>query len=304
MKKTSKKSLIKFIILILITIFTICYNNIDILLSEESVKNREIEDTKTINEGQDLTIYYLDVGQADSILIEKNNEYMLIDAGNNEDGPLLVAYFKELGITKFKIVIGTHAHEDHIGGLDDIINNFDIENFYMPDAITTTKTFEDVLDALENKNIAFQTPKVDEELTFQDTTLKILSVAAEASNINNTSIVVKLKYATTSFLFMGDAETQVEKEILNKDIASDVLKLGHHGSKYSTSEAFLKKVSPTYAIISVGKNNTYNHPNTETINTLNKNNIKIYRTDQDGTIVAKSNGSSISFSTIITNTNG
>lgn len=304
MKKTSKKSLIKFIILILITIFTICYNNIDILLSEESIKNREIEDTKTINEGQDLTIYYLDVGQADSILIEKNHEYMLIDAGNNEDGPLLVAYFKELGIIKFKIVIGTHAHEDHIGGLDDIINNFDIENFYMPDAITTTKTFEDVLDALENKNIAFQTPKVDEELTFQDTTLKILSVATEASNINNTSIVAKLKYGTTSFLFMGDAETQVEKEILNKDIASDVLKLGHHGSKYSTSEAFLKKVSPTYAIISVGKNNTYNHPSTETINTLNKNNIKIYRTDQDGTIVAKSNGSRISFSTIITNTNG
>lgn len=229
---------------------------------------------------------------------------MLIDAGNNEDGPKLVKYFSEFGIKEFDYVVGTHAHEDHIGGMDDIIKNFKIDNFYMPDAITTTKTFEDVLDALEETNVIFQTPKVNQTFNLQDTTITTLSVTADEKNLNDTSIVLKVKHGTNTFLFMGDASTKIEKNLLNKDIKSDVLKVGHHGSRYSTSLEFLKKVSPEYAVISVGENNTYKHPHEEILKRLEEQNIQIYRTDKQGTILAKSNGSIITFSTIKTDTNG
>lgn len=304
MKKSQKKKLVEVVLLLLIVIFTIYYNDRNIKNVSTNTKNRKVEEVINTNDNDTLTVSFLDVGQADSILIAKDNEYMLIDAGNNEDGPKLVTYFKKLGITKFKIVIATHAHEDHIGGMDDIIENFTIDSFYMPDTITTTKTFEDVLDALEAKQIAFQTPKINEELPFQDATLKIISIDSTANNLNDTSIVSRLKYGTTSFLFMGDASSKVESRLLNQEIRSDVLKVGHHGSRYSTALTFLEKVSPAYAIISTEKNNSYDHPHTEILNRLNKNNIKIYRTDEQGTIIAKSNGVIIDFSTIKTDTNG
>ena len=132
-------------------------------------KQQDIDDDK-------LNVYYLDVGQADSILIENNNKYMLIDAGNNEDGEKLVTYFKRLGITKFDIVVGTHAHEDHIGGMDDIINNFEIEDFYMPEVITTTKTFEDLITALENKRVTFNTPSIGDVFLFGGCKFEVLHV--------------------------------------------------------------------------------------------------------------------------------
>lgn len=303
MTKKQKKQFLEAILVIIITIISIYFTD-----SEETkqpiTQNRETEEVINISDSNNLKVHYIDVGQADSILIEQNNEYMLIDAGNNEDGKKLVKYFKSLGINTFKNVIATHAHEDHIGGMDDIINNFTVENFYMPEVITTTKTFEDVLDALANKKVAFQTPKIDEELSFAKTKLKVLNLENDESDLNDTSIVVRIKYGTTSFLFMGDASSNIEKKILNKDIKSDVLKTGHHGSRYSNSLTFLKKVEPTYAIISVGKDNSYNHPHTEIINRLNNLNIKTYRTDKDGTIIAESNGTIINFSTKKTDTNG
>lgn len=303
MTKKQKKQLIEAILVIIITIISIYFNN-EKEVQSPTTQNRETEQVINTSDADNLKVHFIDVGQADSILIEQNNEYMLIDAGNNEDGPLLVNYFNNLGITSFKYVFGTHAHEDHIGGLDDIIENFTIENFYMPEVITTTKTFEDVLDALEAKQVAFQTPKINDELTLKDSKIKVLSLLNDDEDLNDTSIVLRLKYGTTSFLFTGDASSTIEKNILNKEIQSDVLKLGHHGSRYSTSKEFLKKVSPTYAIISVGKNNSYNHPHSEVFKRLNEQNVKIYRTDEQGTIIAESNGTIINFTTIKTNTNG
>ena len=304
MSKKNKKKLIESILILIVAFFTIYYNDISINLSKSNFQNREIQETTKIINNNNLKIYFLDVGQADSILIENNNEYMLIDAGNNEDGLKLVNYFNSLGITNFKIVIGTHAHEDHIGGLDDIIKNFSIESFYMPEVITTTKTFEDVLDALEEKQVAFQTPTLNEELNFEETRIEILNVEDNSSDLNDTSIVLRLEYGTTSFLFMGDASSKIEQRILNENIRSDVLKVSHHGSTGSTTLSFLKKVSPTYAVISVGKDNIYKHPSSTIINRLNKNNVKVYRTDEQGTIVAESNGTIINFSNIKTETNG
>lgn len=303
MNKSVKKQLTKALLVLIILVsgyfYTTYFDNKNI------TKDVTTNVKQTINEStSNLKIYFVDVGQADCILINDNNEYSLIDAGNNEDGEKLVKYFKDLGITKFKYVFGTHAHEDHIGGMDNIIENFQIEHFYMPDAITTTRTFEEVLDALEVKNIAFETPKEDENLTFSDTDFKVLHVGKDKKDLNDTSIVLKLTYKNTSYLFMGDATSSVEKDILDKDIKSDVLKVGHHGSQYSSTISFLKKVSPKYAIIEVGKNNSYNHPKEVTLKKLEDLGTKIYRTDEDGTIILTSDGENMSFETVKTDTNG
>lgn len=304
MNKKTKKKIISLILLLIVYIYGVYISpsTNDTKKENSSTKERQ---TEVINETSDnLRVTFLDVGQADSILIEENNEYMLIDAGNNEDGPKLVNYFNSLGIEKFEYVIGTHAHEDHIGGMDDIIKNFSIGTFYMPEVITTTKTFEDVLDALEEKQVAFNSPEIDKSYTFADSTIETLYVNNNSNDLNDSSIVIRLKHGTNTFLFTGDASTKVEKEILEKNIQSDVLKVGHHGSRYSTSKAFLDKVNPTYAVISVGKNNTYKHPHDEIIKRLENKNIKIYRTDESGSIVAESNGNIITFKTIKTDTNG
>lgn len=272
------------------------YDNINTTISNKKESFNNSKET--------LKVYYIDVGQADAIMIENENEFMVIDGGNNNDGPLLVKYYQSLGITDFKYVIGTHPHEDHIGGLDDIIDNFNVGTIYIPDAITTTQTFEDLLDAIERKNMTYEVPNIDNTFTLGDATLKIIYTGTDTTDLNNTSIVLKMTYGKDTFLFTGDATDTTEKKILNKDIEAEVLKVGHHGSKYSSTTEFLKKVNPKYAIISVGKNNNYGHPAINTISKLNKLNIETHRTDEEGTIIIESNGNGIKISSEQTNTNG
>lgn len=307
MTKKQKKKLVEFVCAVLIFLGIFIYQEFfeSPELKEES-QFRQTENIKEVNlEGNsNLKIYFIDVGQADCILINNNGEYALIDAGNNEDGKKLVTYFNNLGINSFKFAIGTHAHEDHIGGMDDIIKNFSIEHFFMPDVITTTKTFEDVLNALEDKKLLFETPEVDATFSLADSKFTVLYIGTDKTDLNDSSIVLKMQYKDTSYLFMGDATSKVEKEILDKDITSDVLKVGHHGSQYSSTAQFLKKVNPKYAIIPVGKGNSYGHPRSVTISKLEKMGTKIYRTDKDGTIILNSDGKGISFETIKTDTNG
>ena len=267
-------------------------------------EKKEIVESDKIELSSDLMVFFFDVGQADSILIKSQDEYMLIDAGNNSDGPKLVNYIKSLGINSFKYVVGTHAHEDHIGGMDDIINNFNIGTFYMPDVTTTTKTFEDVLDSLKSKNLKFSTPKMGSTIKLGLSDIEVLYVGTSKEDLNDTSIVLKLTYNNVSFLFMADATNTVERTILYDNLESDVLKVGHHGSKYSSSAIFLSRVKPTYSIISCEKNNDYGHPDDVTVSKLQRINSTIYRTDQLGTIVATSNGDNIEFQYIRTNTNG
>ena len=253
----------------------------------------------------DLKVYFFDVGQADSILITNNGHNMLIDAGNNEDGPKLVKYIKEdLGITEFDYLIGTHPHEDHIGGLDDIINNFDIKKIYLPDITTTTKTFEDVLDAISSKELTITIPKIGETFKLGEADLNIIYTGTNTSDLNSTSIIIKMIFGNYSYLFTGDTTSEIEKLILKENIDVDVLKVAHHGSKYSSSLEFLKKATPSYAIISVGKNNSYNHPSSETINNLKKYTNNIYLTSELGTILLTSNGQTIDVSYLDTNTDG
>lgn len=297
-----KKKLITSILAIIIVGIFYLFQNIN-MPSQNNVQQRVQEQAVTTEDA--LEVDFIDVGQADSILLENEGHYMLVDAGNNEDGPKLVTYLKEEGIKNFDYVVGTHPHEDHIGGLDDIIENFDIKTFYMPDVITTTKTFEEVLDALEEKRMTLDIPKVNDTFQLGDATVKVLYVGTEEeSDLNDTSIVLKVTYQNISFLLTGDASTKVEDQIDKSELPSTVLKVGHHGSSTATNEAFLEEVNPSYAIISVGKNNQYQHPHEVVLQALAAHNIKVYRTDEDGTIKMKTDGTNIEIKTEKTDTNG
>ena len=308
------RNIIKLIILIIILIGAYYYEDIEKIIKENNQGNvSNIVNPKDNNQNNisnivsstdNLEIYYLDVGNADSILIRYHNNNVLIDAGNNEDGEKLVNYFKSLGVENFKYVIGTHAHEDHIGGMDNIINSFNIEHFYMPSTITTTKTFEDVIDSLTKKNIKFETPKIDYKFNIEDIEFKVLYIGDNKEDLNKTSIILKMTYKETNYLFTGDATSETEKEVLNKDIKSKVLKVAHHGSQYSSTAKFLNEVKPKYAIIEVGKNNDYGHPKKVVLQKLEKIGAEIYRTDQDGTIHLISDGKNIKIEKINTDTNG
>ena len=246
----------------------------------------------------DLKIHYIDVGQGDSELIQVDGKNILIDAGTSDKKAL--DYLKSIGVTKIDYAIATPPHEDHSGSMDDVINNLKFGTFYAPKATTTTKTFENMVDALKNKNLKMNVPKVGDQITVGDATLTFLAPnSAKYEDLNNYSVVCKLKYGNTSFIFMGDAEDISEGEILQKqlDIQADVLKVGHHGSHSSTTQAFLDKVNPKYAVISCGKDNDYGHPHKETLDKLNAKNINIFRTDLEGTIIATSDGTNITFNT-------
>lgn len=296
-RKNNKISLIILFIAIIVYILTTYSNYLNPSQANET-SNQNIVTT-------DLKVYFFDVGQADSILITNNGHNMLIDAGNNEDGPKLVKYIKEdLGITEFDYLIGTHPHEDHIGGLYDIINNFDIKKIYLPDITTTTKTFEDVLDAISSKELTITIPKIGETFKLGEADFTVLYTGTNSSDLNSTSIITKMIFGKYSYLFTGDTTSDIEKTILDQNIDIDVLKVAHHGSKYSSSLEFLEKTTPSYAIISVGKNNSYNHPSSETINNLKKYTNNIYLTSELGTILLTSNGQTIDVSYLDTNTDG
>ena len=223
---------------------------------------------------------------------------MLIDAGNNPDGPLIKKYITDQGISKLNFIVGTHPHEDHIGGLDYVINSFQVGKIYMPKRIATTKTFEDVINAIKNKGLKATAPTPGESFKLGEATCTILAPnGSDYEDINNESIVIKVNFGGNSFLFTGDGEDISEKEMLSKgfDLKSDVLKIGHHGSDSSTTQEFLDKVSPKYAVVSVGMNNSYGHPHKGSMDRLKAKNISVYRTDESGTIIATSNGKDITF---------
>lgn len=300
MKKKQKK----FISFILAVLFIIGYYIFEDIPTEESYSNKdEIKVNNIVT--TDLQIYYFDVGQADSTLIINNGHSMLIDAGNNEDGEKLVTYMKEeLNITTIDYVVGTHPHEDHIGGLDDIINNFNIKEVYLPEAMTTTKTFEDVLDAIANKELSITVPTIGETFKLGEADFEVIYTGTGEKDLNEASIILRMIFGNKTYLFTGDTTKEVEETILNSNIDIDVLKVAHHGSKYSSSEEFLNIATPEYAIISAGEGNSYGHPEPETLTRLKKHTNNIYITKDLGTILLTSDGKTITITTLNTDTNG
>ena len=242
--------------------------------------------------GDTLRVNYIDVGQGDSIFIQlPNKETMLIDAGEAYEVDNVINYLNNLGIKKIDYVVGTHPHTDHIGGLEEVINTFDVGAIYMPKVSSNSKTFEDLLTTISNKGLKVKTAKSGVVVLSEDN-LKLEFIAPNSdnySNLNNYSAVLKLTYLDNTFLFMGDAETLSEDEITS-DVDADVIKVGHHGSDSSSSVEFVKKVSPEYAIIMVGEGNSYNHPYQSIIDRYESVGAKVLRTDLDGNIVCDSDG--------------
>lgn len=282
------------LLLLMVSVFTGC-SIINIDYPQSSTDSTNEENTKAKEE---LLVHFLDVGQADCILIESNGEYMLVDAGNNGDEELILSYLKELGVNRLEYVIGTHPHEDHIGSLDAVIRNFDIGKIILPEKEHTTKTFENVLDAIEEKNLKITKPKVGDQYTIGDATFLIIAPNADYGNeLNNWSIGIKLDHGANSFVMSGDAEKEAEEDILENgiDLKADVLKLGHHGSKTSSTEEFVDAIDPSYVVISCEIGNTYGHPHKETMDWIKERGIPFFRTDEQGTIIATSDGDEITW---------
>lgn len=257
-----------------------------------------IQTGSEINLEENIAIHYIDVGQADSILIQQGDESLLIDAGNNDDSDLVVDYIKKQGIKKLDYVVGTHPHEDHIGGLDAVINKYTIGKVIMPKVTSKTKTFKDVIAAIKAKDLKITTAKVGDKFNVGSAQCQILAPnSSKYDNLNDYSVTIGITYGDSSYLFTGDAEVKSEKEIIKNGLLQhfDVLKVGHHGSKSSSCTKFLDIVKPKYAIISCGKDNDYGHPNKETLDKLNERGIQILRTDEIGTIILHSDGKEISF---------
>lgn len=247
-----------------------------------------------------VEVHFIDVGQGDAILIEAGDASMLIDAGENNKGSIVVDYLKQCNISNLDYVIGTHPHSDHIGGLDTVLEAISVDKVIMPSVSHTTKTFEDLLDIIEEKNLKITKPVVGNEYELGPADFTIIAPnSTNYEDLNDYSVGIKLTYGSNSFLFTGDAGSISEEEMLENgiDLTADVLKLAHHGSAYSSTEGFLDSVNPTYAVICVGADNEYDHPHSKTLQSIKDRGIKLYRTDTQGTVVFTSDGKTISVNT-------
>lgn len=247
-----------------------------------------------------MYVHYINVNQGDAILIQVNNKNLLIDSGPKSHKKQLVKFLNDLNISKLDYVIATHPHEDHIGNMNTVLNSYKVQSFYAPKVYSYTKSFEQMIDSLKSNNLKINPIKRGcntINLGFQ-TNVEVFSPINDTyDNENNYSPVIKISFGNNSFLFTGDAEKEIEDKLilLNDDLKADILKVSHHGSSSSTSDSFLNRVSPKYAIISVGKNNIYDHPNDTIISKLNTYNIDILRTDIQNNITLISDGTNISY---------
>lgn len=252
-----------------------------------------------------LTIHFIDVGQADCILIiTPEKKAILVDAGNTDDSAMILSYLKKLNISHLQAVIGTHPHEDHIGGLVEVLNEIPFDRIYMPRVYHNTHTFNDLRDFLYTQGMKITTAKAGLDISdlISNAELKLVFLAPNSSeyeDLNNYSAVLKISYGETTIILAGDAEYLSEQEMLDGSISldCDLLKVGHHGSSSSTSEAFLSATTPTVAVISVENGNDYGHPHQPTLDKLNAIGATIYRTDKNGSIIAESDGKTIKIST-------
>lgn len=241
-----------------------------------------------------LSIHMIDVGQGDSILVQTpTNKNILIDVGDEDSENIIISYLRQKRIKTIDIIIATHPDSDHIGSLDNIIKKFNVNSIYMPEQSTDSEAYQNLINSCTDKNLSIQHLYKNDVLNIDNNiNIYVLSPSyiQEESNLN--SIVFKLTFNDNSFLFMGDAEEENEKEILHSFKLNNInfIKIGHHGSNSSSSLEFIKKISPDIAAISCGYKNQYGHPHREVINNLKQNHVSIYRTDRIGDIVFYSDG--------------
>lgn len=258
------------------------------------------KDNSFVNEGHNLTVEFIDVGQGNCVLASINEHYMLIDGGNSDTSSFVVSYLKDKGIKTLDYVVVSHYDADHLSGIIGVLNVFNVNKVIAPDYTADTKTYNSYIKKLNEKNILPEYPSVGDKYTFGNAGFVVVCPDSyDYSDENNNSVGIKLSYGNNSFLILGDASTESEYAMLdnNVNVSADVYMVSHHGSLKSTSATFLSAINPSYAVISVG-NNSYGHPKEEILKRLEKLNIPIYRTDKDGTIIFTSDGNTLSVSTL------
>ena len=248
----------------------------------------------TPSDGQDAAfqMHFIDVGQALSVLVECDGQYMLYDGGNVDDGSYVVSYLQNLGVEELQYVFCSHAHEDHVGGLSAALAYFPADHVYSPVTEASTKCFQDFVKYTQQQGLQVEVPAVGTMWPLGGATVTMLGPVAQYSDTNDTSIVLRIDYGSTSFLLTGDMEKTAETDLVNSgaNLRADVLQVGHHGSSTSTSYLFLNAVLPEMGVISCGVNNKYGHPHEETLSILRDAGVDVYRTDLLGTVVIGSDG--------------
>ena len=247
----------------------------------------------------ELTVHFVDVGQADAAILQCEDDTMIIDGGNVADSSLIVAYLKKLNIDNIDYMICTHAHEDHVGGLSAPLSVMPVGAVYAPVTESDSKAYQTFKQKVADQNSEIMHPVNYEKIPLGSAKVEILAAPANADNLNNTSIILKVTHGNKSFLFTGDAEREEEQDVINTgyDLSADVLKVGHHGSDTSTSYTFLREVMPEYAVISVGKGNSYGHPTEAVLSRLRDAGVQVYRTDLQGDVIMRSDGENITVTT-------
>lgn len=257
----------------------------------------EQTDPPAIPNSGGFQVYFIDVGQADAALVVCDGKAMLIDGGNSADSNLIYAFLKNKGVSHLDYIIATHAHEDHVGGLSGALNYATVGTVYCPTKSYSSSAFNNFAKSVQKQGKSITIPTNSTRFSLGSASCTVLAVNT-TSDTNNSSIVLRIVYGSTSFLFTGDAEREVEQAMINRGVPlqSTVLKVGHHGSYTSSSYAFIWNVMPDYAVISCGKGNSYGHPHEEVLSRLYNADVSLFRTDLQGDITCTSNGSSVSFS--------
>lgn len=260
----------------------------------------EVLPAETTVSGKGLTVQFIDVGQADCALLSCNGEYLLIDGGNRDDSQLVVSFLEQQGVQELSAVVCTHAHEDHVGGLPAVLAVYPTKAVYAPTKTYSSNIFDKFVYYTDQQGLEITIPAPGDQFSLGQATVTVLGPVKSYAETNNTSIVLRVDYGETAFLFTGDMETDAENDMLDywegrADWQADVLKVGHHGSNTSTGYRFLNAVNPEYGVISVGKGNDYGHPHKEPMSRLRQAGVTILRTDALGAIQAVSDGKEVTF---------